>query len=291
MTSYQKNPPPIAVFADLHGFPSRFEKIRRVIDEGIKAVFVVGDIATSGEPDFQRANVRQCFELLLLGKPDVRVFAIPGNDDWRIVEETMQEFPEVTVPIDRACALDETFRVVGYPHVPITPFMYKDYEKWDDERYPEMPPDPAGLEAAEIAQRINLEGYRSRGLELYDFRFDPNDRTDNILADVKFLTRLSDPQKTIYLFHCPPFGHFDFTLTLEGRANIGSRSICAFIRETNPWLTIHGHSHEAVSIMRGEYRFKIADSVGFSVGAGNDPTVLNGLLIDIPSRLAQRISG
>jgi hypothetical protein len=43
--------------------------------------------------------------------------------------------------------------------------------------------------------------------------------------------------------------------------------------------------------MRGEYRFKIADSVGFSVGAGNDPTVLNGLLIDIPSRLAQRISG
>lgn len=286
----------IAVLSDLHGVPSRFEKARRLVDEGTKTIFLGGDIAISGPPDFQQANVRQCFEILLSGNPDVRIYAIPGNDDWRIVEETMREFPEVVVPTDRAYPLDDAFSVVGYPYVPITPFMYKDYEKWDDERYPEMPSDPAEVEPAMIARQLNLEGWISRGLELCDFRFDPADRADNISADLKKLARLSDPRKTVYLFHCPPFGHFDFSFSLEGRVHIGSRAIAEFIRANNPWLTIHGHSHEAVSVMRGEFRFSIGGGgggaeghVGVAVGAGNDPTVLNGLLVEVASRSVRRI--
>ena len=279
----------IAVFADLHGVLSRFEKIRSLVDQGIKTVLLAGDIARNGKPDFQQANVRQCFELLLAGKPDARVYAIPGNDDWRIVEEKMREFPEVTVPTDRAHPLNGEYSVVGYPYVPITPFMFKDYEKWDDERYPEMPADPDEFEAAMIAHRLNLEGYRSRGLELYDFRFDPAERANNISADMKRLAGMNDPRKTVYLFHCPPFGHFDFGFSLEGRVHIGSRAIAAFIADKNPWLTSHGHSHEAVSVMRGEFAFSIGESVGVSVGAGNDPSVLHGLLVDVPTRSVRRI--
>lgn len=280
----------IAVFSDLHGSPFRFKKIRRLIGKECKSVLLAGDIARNGPPDFQRENVRQCFEILLAGKPDVRVYAIPGNDDWRIVEETMREFAGVIVPTDRAYPLDDIYKVVGYPYVPITPFMFKDYEKWDDERRPEMPEDPAEMETAMIAHRLNLEGYRSRGLERYDFRFDPGDRADNIAADMKRLSGFGDPSKTVYLFHCPPFGHFDFGFSLEGRVHIGSRAISEFIRENNPWLTVHGHSHEAVSIMREEFRFCIGDSVDVSVGAGHDPTVLNGLLVDVAARSIRRIT-
>jgi predicted MPP superfamily phosphohydrolase len=177
----------IAAFADLHGVLSRFEKIRKLVDEGAKTILLAGDIARNGKPDFQRENIRQCFDILLAGKPDVRVYAIPGNDDWRIVEETLREFQEVIVPVDRAYPLDGEYSVVGYPYVPITPFMFKDYEKWDDERYPELLDDPAEVEPAIIAHRLSLEGYRSRGLELYDFRFDPAERADNIAADMKTL--------------------------------------------------------------------------------------------------------
>lgn len=279
----------IAVFADLHGSSIRFEKARRLIEEGMKTVCLAGDIAKAGNPEFQRENVRQCFEILLAGKPDVRVYAIPGNDDWRIVEETMREFSEVAVPTDRIFPLDENHFVAGYPCVPITPFMFKDYEKWDDERYPEMPTNPDELEAAMIAYRLNLEGYRSRGLELVDFRFDPGDRADNIAADMKALAGRSDPQRTVYLFHCPPFGHFDFGFSPESRVHIGSRAIAEFIYEHSPRLTVHGHSHEAVSVMRGEFMFTFGDSVGVSVGAGHDLTVLNGLLIDVPTRSVRRI--
>lgn len=280
----------IVVLSDLHGIRSRFEKARRLLDDGIKVLLLAGDIAKNGSPDFQQTNVRTCFEILLLGKRDVRIFAIPGNDDWEIVEEILRETPEVIVPTDKAYPLDDSFSIIGYPYVPITPFLFKDYEKWDDDQYPELPTDPAELETAMITHRINLEGYRSRGLERYEFRFDPGNRMDNISADMKKLALLSDPQKTVYLFHCPPFGFFDFGIAIEGRVHIGSRSIAEFIRKNNPWLTIHGHSHEAVSVMKGEFAFNIGNSIGVAVGAGNDPAVLHGVLVDVASRSLKRIT-
>jgi len=285
----------IAALSDLHGIRTRFEKARRLVDEGIKALVLGGDIAQNGPPDFQQVNVRACFDILLFGKKDVRIFAIPGNDDWKIVEDTLREIPGVIVPTDRAYPLDDTFSITGYPYVPITPFMFKDFEKWDDDRYPEMPADPAGLKSAMIAHRLNLEGYRTRGLERFEFRFDPSDREDNISADMKRLAGLSDPQKTVYLFHCPPFGFFDFGMGIGSgtgsRVHIGSRSIAGFIRDNNPWLTVHGHSHEAVSVMKGEFSFSIGgNSVGVAVGAGNDPAVLNGVAIDVASRSLRRIA-
>ncbi len=280
----------IAVLSDLHGIRSRFEKARRLIDDGINVLLMAGDLAQNGSPEFQQANVRTCFEILLSGKSYVRVYAIPGNDDWRVVEQTLREFPEVIVPTDKAYPLDDSFSIVGYPYVPITPFLFKDYEKWDDDHFPEFPANPAELESAMIAHCLNLEGYRSRGLERHTFRFDPGERTDNISADMKKLVRLSDPRRTVYLFHCPPFGFFDFGISIHGRVRIGSRSIAQFIRQNNPWLTFHGHSHEAVSVMEGKFTFSLGESIGVGVGAGNDPGVLNGVFVDVASRSLRRIT-
>lgn len=280
----------IVVLSDLHGIRSRFDKARRLLDDGIEVLLLAGDIAQNGSPDFQQTNVRMGFKILLSGKRDVRIFAIPGNDDWEIVEETLRGIPEVIVPTDKAYPLDDAFSIIGYPYVPITPFLFKDYEKWDDDRYPEFPVDPAELETAMIAHRLNLEGYRSRGLERYESRFDPGNRIDDISADMKKLALLSDHQKTVYLFHCPPFGFFGFGIAIEGRVHIGSRSIAEFIRKNNPWLTLHGHSHEAVSVMKGKFAFSIGNSIGVAVGAGNDPAVLNGVLVDVVSRSLKRIT-
>jgi len=168
----------IAALSDLHGIRSRFEAARRLVDAGIKTLLLGGDIAQNGPPEFQQANVRACFDILLSGKKDVRIFAIPG---------------------------------------------------------------------------------------------------------------------TVCLFHCPPFGFFDFGMGIgsgtEGHIHIGSRSIAEFIRKNDPWLTIHGHSHEAVSTMKGEFSFSIGGSRGVVVGAGNDPAVLNGVAIDVFTRSLRRLNG
>jgi Icc-related predicted phosphoesterase len=280
----------VIALSDMHGIRSRFEKARRLLDQGIDMLLLGGDIAQNGSPEFQQANVRACFEILLSGKRDARIFAIPGNDDWKIVEEALRDIHEVVIPINQAYPLNDSFSIVGYPYVPITPFLFKDYEKWDDDRYPDLPTDPAELEGAMIAHLLNLEGHKTGGLERYEFLFDPGDREDNISADMEKLARLSDPQKTVYLFHCPPFGFFDFGIGIEGRVHIGSRAIAEFIRKNNPWLTIHGHCHEAVSVMEGEFTFSIGGSTGVAVGPGNDPAVLNGVLIDVASRSLRRIT-
>ena len=138
----------IAVISDLHGLRQRFEKAKKLLDKGIKKLLIAGDIAPHGYPEVQQANVKQNFEFLLRGSKDVEVYAIPGNDDWKIVKKTLQEFPEVTIPTDRAYPLEDGFSIVGYPYVPITPFNVKDYEKWDRPEYPKLPINPKELKGA-----------------------------------------------------------------------------------------------------------------------------------------------
>jgi len=271
----------IAVVSDLHGLRPRFEKVKKLLDEGIKKLLVAGDIAPLGYPEAQKANVKKNFAYLLQGKDDVVVYAIPGNDDWEIVEKTLQEFPQITIPTDRAHPLADSFSIVGYPYVPVTPFNVKDYEKWDSLEYPDLPGDPEEWEKALINSQINCDGLKSKGLELYDFRFDPQDRTENITQDLARIRQFSDPVMTVYLFHCTPY------LERE-KLPIGSRAITEFIKTNNPWITIHGHSHSAVDRMKGRFVFDIGDTKSVLVGAGNDPNVLNFLTLDIKKRIIER---
>jgi len=271
----------IAVVSDLHGLRPRFEKARRLLDEGIEILLIAGDIATMDYPEAQQANARKNFEFMLQGMKDIKVYAIPGNDDWKIIVETLQEFPEIIVPLEKAFPLANGFSVIGYPYVPITPFNVKDYEKWDSSEYPELPVSPKNLEKALLHHRINLEGLRSKGLELYDFHFNPQDRTENITKDMNRLKELSDPKTTVYLFHCPPY--------LEHESvQIGSRSISGFIKNCIPWITVHGHSHGAVDRMNGKFIFEIGETKSALVGAGNDPNVLSFITLDIKRRLIER---
>lgn len=271
----------IVVVSDLHGLRPRFEKVKKLLDEGIKKLLVAGDIAPLGYPEAQQANVKKNFELLLQGRKEVVVYAIPGNDDWKIVESTLREFPQIIIPTDRAYPLSNGFSIVGYPYVPVTPFNVKDYEKWDSLEYPNLPADPKEWEEALINFQINCDGLKSKGLELYDFRFDPQDRTENISQDLAQIRQFSDPSMTVYLFHCTPFLE-------QEKLRIGSRAITEFIKNNNPWITIHGHSHSVVDRMKGRFVFDIGDSKSILVGAGNDPNTLNFLTMNIKKRVFER---
>ncbi len=267
--------------SDLHGLAVRFALIGRLLDEGIDTLLIAGDIAASGNPDLQQADVRRNFGTLLKSRRRVRIFAIPGNDDWAIVETAIREFPEITVPTDRAYPLVPSISIVGYPFVPITPFLMKDYEKWDKEGEPVFPDDPGAIEAALVANRLNIRGLKSHGAELFDYTFDPGDRRDNIGKDLENIARLSDPRKTLYLFHCPPNGIFDGGISIGPPVHIGSKSIRAFTEKSQPRLTVHGHSHDAVDRAGGTFEFSLGSSKGLAVGPGNEPGVLNYLLLDL----------
>jgi len=278
----------LAAVSDLHGLKPRFELLARLLDEGIDTLLVAGDVARGGYPEVQQADVRENFRQLLDGRRDVRVFAIPGNDDWAVVEKTLREFQEVSVPTDRALPLDARLSVAGYPFVPVTPFLMKDFEKWDTPDDPVLPAAAEDLKQALIERGINISGLRSEGMSLRDFEFDPEDRSDNIAADMDRLAAFSDPRETLYLIHCPPAGYRDAGLSPQGSKPIGSRAVLDFIRKHEPRMTIHGHSHEAVDRGGGEFRFQIGGSTVLLVGPGNDPAVLNFLLLDPETGFCER---
>jgi hypothetical protein len=128
--------------------------------------------------------------------------------------------------------------VLGYAYVPPTPFLLKDWEKYDVSAYV----DP-GCVSPE-------EGYRSVPLTKYELRY------STIQKDLELLTQDLDMTKTIGLFHSPPYQtHLD-RAALDGQmveyvpldVHVGSIALQRMIEEKQPRLTLHGHVHESARI-------------------------------------------
>jgi len=65
----------------------------------------------------------------------------------------------------------------------------------------------------------------------------------DIEKDLKKISKKSDPKKTIYCFHAPPF-NTDLDVTYSGQ-HVGSEAILNFIKKEQPYLSLHGHIHES----------------------------------------------
>ncbi|MEM2954918.1 MAG: metallophosphoesterase [Candidatus Nanoarchaeia archaeon] len=92
---------------------------------------------------------------------------------------------------------------------------------------------------------------------------------NEILQDLEKLSSRLNPQKTIYVFHAPPFGtSLDL---LYNRDHKGSKAIREFIEKNQPLLTLHGHIHES-----REVSGKIFEHIGktLCVNPGNGKILL-----------------
>jgi len=92
------------------------------------------------------------------------------------------------------------------------------------------------------------------------------------------LKKLSNPKKTIYVIHAPPFNtKLDIVTT---GAHVGSKSIRNFIEKEKPLLTLHGHIHESPK-MSGSWRDKIGNTVCINIGSSYPEDKLNCVIIDV----------
>jgi Icc-related predicted phosphoesterase len=88
------------------------------------------------------------------------------------------------------------------------------------------------------------------------------ERDEKIIeSDLKKLANLSDPKKTIYVMHAPPY-NTDLDILYNGE-HVGSQAIRTFIEKYQPWLTIHGHIHES-AIISGYFGQKIGKSLAIN---------------------------
>lgn len=231
--------------ADIHGNIVQYKKLfKKASEEKADAIIIGGDIAPK---DSNRRTIQsqkdffqnELFPLIKEFKKNnkAEIFIMMGNDDFKSNEIFLKRQNNMFKLIDnKTMKFHEDFKIVGYPFVPLTPFKYKDWEKLD-----------ANDEDEYIMRKgISLEGIKTRGNRFFNVKFDLKNRVDTIENNLNKIFKRLNPAKTVFVSHSPPYNTcLDI---IKNKEHVGSIAIKKLIEEKQPYLTLHGHIHEATEI-------------------------------------------
>ena len=263
---------PTCFFAtDIHGQTDRYDKLlASIVRERPAAVFLGGDLLPrstfsiqSREADFLHDYLVPSFtevrDFLGLDYPDI--FLILGNDDPRREEEGFIALASQGLwhYIHRQKLLFGEFLIYGLAYVPPTPFLLKDWERYDLSRY--VPPGCVSPE----------QGHRSAPIEESEIKW------GTIQKDLAFLVGNDPLDRAVFLFHTPPCETPLDRAALDGRTyedvpldlHVGSIAVKRFIEEHQPLITLHGHVHESARLT-GEWKIRIGRTICIN-GAHDGP--------------------
>jgi uncharacterized protein len=259
--------------ADLHGSRERYQRLaERIGAERPDAVFLGGDLLPhAAYGDAAGEFLLDFFAPLLHGArgDECEVFLILGNDDPRSAEGAVLEGERrgAWTYVHQRVVEWSGYEVIGYNCVPPTPFLLKDWERYDVSRHV----DP-GCVSPE-------EGRRTMAV-------DPRDvRNATIQADLAALAAGRDLSRTICLIHAPPYKTALDRAALDGKrvdhvpldVHVGSVAVRQFIEARQPLVTLHGHVHESARIT-GAWREQAGKTV--MIGAAHDGPELALVRVD-----------
>jgi Icc-related predicted phosphoesterase len=270
--------------SDLHGDHGKYRRLVQAIAvEGPDAVFVGGDLlpATPSVRDRPSRNFVRDFLVPSLehlkcrmGERFPRVLLIMGNDDKRIEEREVQEaecLGLVEYIHQRVVSLGSV-QVYGYACVPPTPFLLKDWERYDVSRYV----DPGCISPE--------EGTRSVPISEIECKY------GTIKADLERLAGDAPLDRAVFLFHAPPYstcldhaGLDDVRIDgVRPEVHVGSIAIRQLIEERQPLLTLHGHIHESAELSHA-WRDRIGRTLLFSAAHAGGELALIRFNLESPA--------
>lgn len=265
--------------SDLHGVSDLYEQVlalaagrrpRVVIIGGDLGPHATGDAGVLRQRLFLEGFLVEFARRLREAAPGTRLLLLMGNDDWRTNHDALeaQDGELWDVLHERVVTVDGV-RVAGLSWVPITPFLIKDWERWEDG-------------AAESPAR--LAGVRSEDGVVRDYAFDPAHRAPTIADALAALAGAEGSPECLYVLHSPPHGT-SCDVTRDGH-HVGSRAIRAFIERLQPPLVLSGHIHESPTVSKA-WHDRIGTSVVVNPGQFGSPR-LSGVWFD-PQRPADTL--
>ncbi len=300
--------------SDLHGRIRRYQKLfERIASERPQIVLLGGDLLprmsyrqwvaprppdppptgaapparggtpSGGEPadfldDFLIPELRRLAGVL--GSDYPRLLLILGNDDPRAEEAAFLREETRTLWTylhDRRVEIG-AFRFYGYACVPPTPFLLKDWERYDVSRFV----DPGCVSPEEGRRSIPVP--------------DRDIRHSTLADDLSNLAGEDDLSDAIFLFHSPPYQTTLDRAALDGKrvdhvpldVHIGSIAIRRFIEERQPRITLHGHAHESARLT-GAWRDRIGRTHLFSAAHDGPELALVRFNADEPERATREL--
>lgn len=217
---------------DLHGNAARYEKLLKEAERSdIDAVVIGGDITPQGG-----------FDIISVQRQFLEDYFLPRLDKFRSrfgkPVFTMMGNDDFSINMDvleRAEAAG-TLKIVHNKVFPIGKF--------------------------------NIAGYSFISMTPFIIK-DWERGEDEIADDMTQLSSMSDPSKTLFVFHVPP-AETKLDVLYNGM-HAGSSAVLGFIRQKQPLMTLHGHIHESPD-MSGSWKEKIGRTV--SINPGNNAFVL-----------------
>lgn len=246
--------------SDLHGKTELYKKLfDKIFEQKPLAVFLGGDLLPHHYLhknfifDYLQPNLQSLKTKLEIHYP--KIFLILGNDDARIEEPLILELEKQLlieyIHFRKSNYLE--YDIYGYAFTPPSPFLLKDWEKYDVSRFV----DPGSISPE--------EGKRTVEVSIHEKKY------STIKDDLDALTKDEDLSKSIFLFHGPPYQTNLDRIAQDGKlidhvpvdTHVGSVAIKRFIEKKQPLITLHGHIHESAQISRS-WKDKIGKTFCFS---------------------------
>lgn len=285
---------PLCFFvSDLHGKKDRYNKLfRKIEEEKPSSVFLGGDLLPSGifnytsDPDYSDNFVKN---ILIKGFSKIKkklknqypqVFIILGNDDGRREESEIikAESTGIWKYVHNKKVSFGIYTIYGYSYIPPTPFLLKDWERYDVSRYVDpgcVPPE---------------EGWHSYKTNKNDIIY------STIKEDLELLTKNNNISNSIFLFHTPPYQTKLDRAALDGimyeyvplDLHVGSIAVRRFIEENQPLITLHGHVHESPRLT-GTWKDRIGKTFAFSAAHDGSELALIKFDPDNPGKATREL--
>lgn len=270
---------------DIHGDKNKYDKVLKILKkEKIKYMVWGGDFLPKkiGPRKIVQAEfiMGTYFKNYLkeLEENNIICVLIPGNDDLEwfdpIMERYCQEYKNL-INIDRRKVVIDDVEFIGLSNVLDNPFKSKNRVLME-----------YGLEMEEqISNEIWIENDTKAisPIEWKTYRETKIQKMSNVLNK---LPKLDKTKKSIFVFHDPPYG-IGLDNCLVG-VKAGSKDILKYIKESNAYMSFHGHIHESPDVS-GIWKAKLGETVCIQPGQteiGEDS--MTYVIVDTDSNLVER---
>ena len=269
---------------DIHGDKNKYEKLlEEAISKDIKYLVFGGDLYPKRgirniiQPEFLDNYFEDYFKRLK--ENNIECILIPGNDDKEIFDEILNSFCEKYPNIHN---IDETrFDVedvsfIGLSKVLDHPFGSKNRVIIEEN---------LGMQK-QIAPvlYINKNDDTIFAEDWEEYRKTHCEKMEDVLDR---LPKVEENRKAIYILHCPPYG-VGLDECKSGDI-VGSKAIVSFLKETNAYMSFHGHIHESPK-MSGKWFAEIGNTISIQPGqTEKDEKDIIFVLIDTESGEKERI--
>jgi Icc-related predicted phosphoesterase len=253
--------------SDLHGNKELYSELFELAEKRrAQAVIIGGDMLPIGgsfqyslleQKDFILSYLESKLRGFLSKAPQATIYAMLGNDDWGASNAYLKNLEGrgiLSLLHGRRHALGDSCDLIGYAHVPPTPFIIKDGERRD--LHIDSTEQQRCTACCSLGEKIIV--------------VDPCQhfvRMKSIEEELEELPPARKSHAAVYVMHSPPF-RTNLDRLFDGRW-IGSRAIRMFIENHQPYLTLHGHIHESSEIS-GQYWDRIGKTICINPGQSTE---------------------